>query len=279
MSIKNGRHPVLELSNLTPISDFTSNNCEMNFGDIWLITGPNMAGKSTFLRQNALIIILAQAGLFVPAEKATVGIFDKIFSRVGASDDLQKGQSTFMVEMLETASILNRATEKSFIIFDEVGRGTSTYDGLSIAWAIIDYLLKKIRAKVLFATHYHELTHLKDNSKNIKNFKMNIKEWEDKIIFLYKIIPGESARSYGIEVARIAGLPNELIKVANKTLESFEKKFKTNKKFSYVETNFINNKNSELESYISKLNPVNLTPLQALQEIFKIKKFVKHIKK
>ena len=184
-----------------------------------------------------------------------------------------------MVEMLETASILNRATEKSFIIFDEVGRGTSTYDGLSIAWAIIDYLLKKIRAKVLFATHYHELTHLKDNSKNIKNFKMNIKEWEDKIIFLYKIIPGESARSYGIEVARIAGLPNELIKVANKTLESFEKKFKTNKKFSYVETNFINNKNSELESYISKLNPVNLTPLQALQEIFKIKKFVKHIKK
>ena len=279
LSIKNGRHPVLELSNLTPISDFTSNNCEMNFGDIWLITGPNMAGKSTFLRQNALIIILAQAGLFVPAEKATVGIFDKIFSRVGASDDLQKGQSTFMVEMLETASILNRATEKSFIIFDEVGRGTSTYDGLSIAWAIIDYLLKKIRAKVLFATHYHELTHLKDNSKNIKNFKMNIKEWEDKIIFLYKIIPGESARSYGIEVARIAGLPNELIKVANKTLESFEKKFKTNKKFSYVETNFINNKNSELESYISKLNPVNLTPLQALQEIFKIKKFVKHIKK
>ena len=169
--IKNGRHPVVE-ERLPLVSDYTPNDCQLDDGNIWLITGPNMAGKSTFLRQNAIIIILAQTGLFVPAEKTEIGLVDKIFSRVGASDNLSQGQSTFMVEMMETASILNRATEKSFIIFDEVGRGTSTYDGLAIAWAILDYLLEKLKSKVLFATHYHELTSLDKKSNQIKNYKI-----------------------------------------------------------------------------------------------------------
>jgi len=180
--IKNGRHPVVE-ETLPLASDYTPNDCELNDGNIWLITGPNMAGKSTFLRQNAIIIILAQTGLFVPAEKVEIGLVDRIFSRVGASDNLSEGQSTFMVEMMETASILNRATDKSFIIFDEVGRGTSTYDGLAIAWAILEYLLEKLKAKVLFATHYHELTSLNKKSRQIKNYKMEIKEWNNEIIF------------------------------------------------------------------------------------------------
>ena len=272
--IKNGRHPVLETSNEVITSDFTSNDCKMNHGDIWLITGPNMAGKSTFLRQNALIIILAQAGFFVPADKGIIGICDKIFSRVGASDDLSKGQSTFMVEMLETASILKRATEKSFIIFDEVGRGTSTYDGLSIAWAIIDHLLKKLKAKVLFATHYHELTKLKDNSKSIKNFKMDIKEWENEIVFLYKIIPGETKKSYGIEVAKLAGLPSDLIIKANNILKSYEKNLNKNRKVISSETKQREGHKIELEKYIMRINPNNLTPMQALKEIFKIKEFL-----
>ena len=208
--IKNGRHPVVEEA-LPLVSDYTPNDCQLNDGNIWLITGPNMAGKSTFLRQNAIIIILAQTGLFVPAEKAELGLVDKIFSRVGASDNLSQGQSTFMVEMMETASILNRATEKSFIIFDEVGRGTSTYDGLAIAWSILEYLLEKLKAKVLFATHYHELTSLNKKSRQIKNYKMEIKEWNNEIIFLYKILQGEANKSYGLEVAKLAGLPKDLI--------------------------------------------------------------------
>merc|ERR1711991_206216 len=206
------------------VSDYTPNDCQLNDSNIWLITGPNMAGKSTFLRQNAIIIILAQTGLFVPAEKVEIGLVDKIFSRVGASDNLSKGQSTFMVEMMETASILNRASKKSFIIFDEVGRGTSTYDGLAIAWAILEYLLEKLKAKVLFATHYHELTSLNKKSRQIKNYKMEIKEWNNEIIFLYKIVQGEANKSYGLEVAKLAGLPEDLIFKAHNILNSIEKK-------------------------------------------------------
>ena len=164
---------------------------------------------------------MAQTGLFVPAEKAEIGLVDKIFSRVGASDNLSQGQSTFMVEMIETASILNRATEKSFIIFDEVGRGTSTYDGLAIAWSILEYLLEKLKAKVLFATHYHELTSLNKKSRQIKSYKMEIKEWNNEIIFLYKIVQGEANKSYGLEVAKLAGLPHDLILKANEILNSF----------------------------------------------------------
>ena len=271
--IKNGRHPVVE-ETLPLVSDYMPNDCQLDDGNIWLITGPNMAGKSTFLRQNAIIIILAQTGLFVPAEKAEIGLVDKIFSRVGASDNLSQGQSTFMVEMMETASILNRATEKSFIIFDEVGRGTSTYDGLAIAWAILDYLLEKLKAKVLFATHYHELTSLNKKSRQIKNYKMEIKEWNNEIIFLYKIVQGEANKSYGLEVAKLAGLPDDLIFKANEILNGFEQK-----KYSkdLKDSNSRNKEKNEvlLESYINNLDLNKMTPLNALETLFDIQKLSK----
>lgn len=271
--IKNGRHPVVE-ETLQLISDYTPNDCELNDGNIWLITGPNMAGKSTFLRQNAIIIILAQTGLFVPAEKAEIGLIDKIFSRVGAADNLSKGQSTFMVEMMETASILNRASEKSFIIFDEVGRGTSTYDGLAIAWAILEYLLDKLKTKVLFATHYHELTSLSKKSNQIKNYKMEIKEWNNELIFLYNIVQGEANKSYGLEVAKLAGLPEDLIFKANQILNSFEKKINTeHMKISNCKNQ--NNNEALLESYINKLDLNKMTPLKALETLFDIQKLSK----
>ena len=273
LSIKNGRHPVVE-ETLPLVSDYTPNDCELDDGNIWLITGPNMAGKSTFLRQKAIIIILAQTGLFVPAEKAEIGLVDKIFSRVGASDNLSQGQSTFMVEMMETASILNRATEKSFIIFDEVGRGTSTYDGLAIAWAILEYLLEKLKAKVLFATHYHELTSLNKKSRQIKNHKMEIKEWNNEIIFLYKITHGEANKSYGLEVAKLAGLPDDLILKANEILNSFEQK-----KYSkdLKDSNSTKKEKNEvlLESYINNLDLNKMTPLNALETLFDIQKLSK----
>ena len=271
--IKNGRHPVVEEA-LPMTSDYTSNDCDLNDGNIWLITGPNMAGKSTFLRQNAIIIIMAKAGLFVPAEKAEIGLVDKIFSRVGASDNLSQGQSTFMVEMMETASILNRATEKSFIIFDEVGRGTSTYDGLAIAWAILEYLLEKLKAKVLFATHYHELTSLNKESNQIKNYKMEIKEWNNEIIFLYKIVQGEANKSYGLEVAKLAGLPDDLIFKASEILNSFEQKINSK---NVKALNHKNKENNEvlLESYVNNLDLNEMTPLNALKTLFDIQKLSK----
>ena len=175
LEIIGGRHPVVEEQMKLLENSFISNDCILNKKDlIWLITGPNMAGKSTYLRQNALIVIMAQAGLFVPAKKANIGVFDKIFSRVGASDDLAKGQSTFMIEMIETSLILNTATDKSLVILDEIGRGTSTFDGLAIAWSVLDYLHQKIKARTLFATHYHELTSLKEN---LENLSYNFQSW------------------------------------------------------------------------------------------------------
>jgi len=273
--IKKGRHPVVE-ETLPLRLDYSSNDCELKKGNIWLITGPNMAGKSTFLRQNAIIIILAQAGLFIPAEKGKIGLVDKVFSRVGASDNLTKGQSTFMVEMTETASILNRASDKSFIIFDEVGRGTSTYDGLAIAWAIVEHLLKNLKAKVLFATHYHELTRLKHKSKEIKNYKMDVKEWNNKIIFLYKIIKGEANKSYGIEVAKLAGLPKDLIINASQILEGFENKVVPDNNKIYLSS--VTTKKSHkhyLETYFDKIDLDNMTPLKALEALFEIKRYLK----
>jgi DNA mismatch repair protein MutS len=190
---------------------------------LWLVTGPNMAGKSTFLRQNALIAILAQMGSFVPARAATIGVVDRLFSRVGAADDLARGRSTFMVEMVETAAILNAAGERSLVILDEIGRGTATFDGLSIAWATVEFLHDVSRARVLFATHYHELTQLAGRLKSVANVTVDVKEWHDEIVFLHRVKAGAADRSYGIQVAKLAGLPGDVIQRAGEVLAVLEK--------------------------------------------------------
>ena len=188
-----------------------------------IITGPNMAGKSTYIRQVALIVLMAQIGSFVPAASAEIGLVDRIFTRVGANDDLSRGQSTFMVEMNETANIVNNATERSLVILDEIGRGTSTFDGLSIAWSVAEYLHDKIKARTLFATHYHELTKLAEERSGVANFNVAVREWNEQIIFLRKIIPGGADKSYGIQVARLAGLPQEILNRAKDILSHLEK--------------------------------------------------------
>ncbi len=187
-----------------------------------IITGPNMAGKCTFIRQVALLTLMAQIGSYVPASRAEIGLADRIFTRVGASDDLSRGQSTFMVEMNETANILNNATERSLIILDEIGRGTSTFDGLSIAWSIAEFLHDKTKARTLFATHYHELTELEMTRPGVKNYNVAVREWNDQIIFLRKIVRGGADKSYGIQVARLAGLPAEVIARAKEVLSNLE---------------------------------------------------------
>ncbi len=205
---------------------FIPNNAFLDASEnrLLVITGPNMAGKSTYMRQVALIILMAQMGSFVPASRAKIGVVDRIFTRIGASDFIAKGQSTFMVEMIETANILNNATTKSLILLDEVGRGTSTFDGISIAWAVAEYIIEKVRARTLFATHYHELTNLVMNMEGIKNYNVVVKEWGDEVIFLRKIEKGPADKSYGIQVARLAGLPEEVIEKSKIVLEKLEKK-------------------------------------------------------
>ena len=221
-TITAGRHPVVEQS-LPADTSFMANDCQISDEKrLWLLTGPNMAGKSTFLRQNALIAILAQAGLYVPADDAQIGIIDKCFSRVGASDDLARGQSTFMVEMVETATILNRATAKSLVILDEIGRGTSTYDGLAIAHACLEYLHDTNGARTLFATHYHELTALEDRLSHLYSCAMLTKEWQNDIIFLHQVGAGAANRSYGVHVAKLAGLPQPVLQRAQSILEKLE---------------------------------------------------------
>ena len=225
--IEKGRHPVVE-STLSQEKNekFVANNCQMKAQDnhLWLLTGPNMAGKSTFLRQNALIIIMAQVGSYVPADKARIGVVDKLFTRIGAGDDLAKGHSTFMIEMIETAAILNQATKKSFVILDELGRGTATYDGLSIAWASLEYLHHHIHCRTLFATHYHELCSLTSSLPHLSNHTMTIKEWEGDIIFLHKVQPGSLNKSFGIQVAKRAGIPQNVLERAQQILKSLESK-------------------------------------------------------
>jgi DNA mismatch repair protein MutS len=220
--IKDGRHPVLD-QNLVD-EKFVPNDTELDGETIRMaiVTGPNMAGKSTYIRQVALIVLMAQIGSFVPAESAEVGLVDRIFTRVGASDDLARGQSTFMVEMNETANIINNATERSLVILDEIGRGTSTFDGLSIAWSVAEFLYDKIKARTLFATHYHELTKLAEDRKGVCNLNVAVREWNEQIIFLRKIIPGGADKSYGIQVARLAGLPKEILDRAKEVLAHLE---------------------------------------------------------
>ena len=224
--IEGGRHAVVEQA----ISDpFIANDCDLSppkdasAGRIWLLTGPNMAGKSTFLRQNALIVVLAQMGGFVPARRAKIGVVDRLFSRVGAADDLARGRSTFMVEMVETAAILNQAGERSLVILDEIGRGTATFDGLSIAWAAIEHLHETNRCRALFATHFHELTALASTRlPRLHNATVRVKEWQGEVVFLHEVIPGAADHSYGIQVAKLAGLPASVIERAKVVLAMLE---------------------------------------------------------
>ena len=226
--IEGGRHPVVEQALIADGGPFVANDCDLSApaeasaGRIWLLTGPNMGGKSTFLRQNALIAILAQMGSFVPARRAKIGAIDRLFSRVGAADDLARGRSTFMVEMVETAAILNQAGERSLVILDEIGRGTATFDGLSIAWATIEHLHETNRCRALFATHFHELTALAASLPRLFNATVRVKEWEGEVVFLHEVVPGSADRSYGIQVAKLAGLPGAVIERAKLVLAKLE---------------------------------------------------------
>ncbi len=285
--IKGGRHPVVEqaLKKTDGGVPFISNDCDLASDKrLWLLTGPNMAGKSTFLRQNALIALMAQMGSFVPAASAHIGVIDRLFSRVGAADDLAAGRSTFMVEMVETAAILNQAGARSLVILDEIGRGTATYDGLSIAWAVLEHLHEVNRCRALFATHYHELTALDDKLPSLFCATMRIKEWENKIIFLHEVIQGMADRSYGIHVAQMAGLPLSAIARAAQVLEELEKD-KNNagkaavaltKKMSAFDPKAAAPKKQktlkpELDALLSSLDPDALNPKQALETLYKIK--------
>ena len=222
LHIQNGRHPVAD-QNLVE-EKFVPNDTllEPQRNRLIILTGPNMAGKSTYIRQTALLVLMAQIGSYLPATQAEIGLVDRIFTRVGASDDLSKGQSTFMVEMNETAAILNNATDRSLVILDEIGRGTATFDGLSIAWSVAEHLHDTLRCRTLFATHYHELTALAHQRDAVQNYNVAVREWNDRIIFLRKIVAGPADKSYGIQVARLAGLPKEIIERAKQILNHLE---------------------------------------------------------
>ena len=278
-SVVSGRHPVVEQS-LFNNSDikFVGNDCNLNDQkNLWLITGPNMGGKSTFLRQNALVNILAQMGSYVPAKKAKIGITDRVFSRVGSGDDLSKGQSTFMVEMIETASILNLATNRSFVILDEIGRGTATWDGLSLAWSVIENIHNKINCKTLFATHYHELTKLSKTLKKLSLFSLEAKEFNEEIIFLYNLIPGSANKSYGLQVAKLAGIPSDVVKRANEILKELENEYSIEKKLPLfeIQKNPKEENENQIKLELKKTNPDDITPLQAIDLIYKLKKMDK----
>ncbi len=279
--IKNGRHPVLE--NLLSRNKFIPNDTELDTQDnqVLIITGPNMAGKSTYIRQVALIILMAQIGSFVPADQARIGIVDRIFTRIGAADDISAGMSTFMMEMSETANILNNTTARSLIILDEIGRGTSTFDGLSIAWATAEYLHenKSAKAKTLFATHYHELAEMEMMFKGIKNYNVAVREWNDEVIFLYKLMQGQADHSYGIHVARLAGLPKQVIARAREILGNLEinsissngipslVQSDINKKKQEVQPELFSQKENMLINKIRAVNINQLSPMEALNLI------------
>ena len=289
--VNEGRHPVVEAAiEKEHGSAFVGNNCRL--GDdaslIWLITGPNMAGKSTFLRQNAIIAIMAQMGAYVPCKSAHIGVIDKLFSRVGASDDLARGRSTFMVEMVETASILNQADERSFVILDEIGRGTATFDGLSIAWAVVEHLHEVNRCRALFATHYHELTTLVNKLPNMSLHCMRIKEYNGDVIFLHEVIDGAADRSYGIHVAKLAGLPKTVLKRADEVLKFLENEGKSSSISQLVddlplfalahacaEKEEAEEKYTPLLEALEKINPDDLTPKQALEKLYELKSKVR----
>ena len=289
--IEAGRHPVVEAALRERGEPFVPNDCDLsgtpggkneeNGGKLAVITGPNMAGKSTFLRQNALIAILAQIGSFVPAKMAHIGIVDRLFSRVGASDDLARGRSTFMVEMVETAAILNQATERSLVILDEIGRGTATYDGLSIAWAVMEHLHEVNRSRALFATHFHELTHLHQKLSRLHNLCMRVSDWREDVVFLHEVAPGSADRSYGVQVARLAGLPRTVVERARGILAELE----LNDRRTPVERLvadlplFAISLQSEspvrrdaLREALELIDPNDLSPRQALEALYNLKR-------
>jgi DNA mismatch repair protein MutS len=280
LAIKAGRHPVIE-KQLPVGENYVPNDVYLDTEtqQILIITGPNMAGKSALLRQTALIVLMAQMGSFVPAEAATIGIVDKIFTRVGASDNLSRGESTFMVEMTETASILNNLSDRSLILMDEIGRGTSTYDGVSIAWAIVEYLHqhKDYKPKTLFATHYHELNQLAEDFVRVKNFNVSVKEIGDKIIFMRKLKEGGSEHSFGIHVAQIAGMPNKVVLRANEILHFLEKdkhKNEKDKKFDELPKATqqmslfeIDPKSKAIHQMLSQIDINTISPVEALLKL------------
>jgi DNA mismatch repair protein MutS len=273
LEIKGGRHPVIEKNQSEP---FVPNDLRLDRVDhgLILLTGPNMSGKSSYLRQAALIVLLAQIGSFVPADAARIGIVDRIFTRVGASDNLAYGRSTFMVEMQDMANILNNATPRSLIILDELGRGTATYDGLSIAWAVVEFLHDKLGARTLFATHYHELTDLVEKLERAQNYCVAVSESDGRVVFLHKIIKGAASKSYGIEVARLAGLPKEMISRADEVLVELEAKAATKiKPTTTVQSTLpLVSRPSVVETELGDLDVDNMTPLQALEKLVDLKK-------
>ncbi len=276
IEIKDGRHPVVEAEMK---GEFVPNDIYLDRDQnmLLIITGPNMAGKSTYLRQVAITVIMAQMGSFVPASYARIGIVDRIFTRIGAADDITRGRSTFLVEMNETANILHNATERSLIILDEVGRGTSTFDGISIAWAVCEYILKKIKARTLFATHYHELTELEKEYPQVKNFQFLVKEWNGQVIFLRKVARGASSVSYGIEVANIAGLPAEVIKRAKEILvkfESMEIEGKLPFKRQEPQISLFGPTFDPLREALKSINIAVITPMEAINKLYELKKMV-----
>ena len=285
LDIKGGRHPVIDKMLGTGVFVENDTYLDKEENRLSIITGPNMAGKSTYMRQVALITLMAQVGSFVPASEAHIGVVDKIFTRVGASDDLSMGQSTFMVEMMEVATILKEATQNSLVILDEIGRGTSTYDGLSIAWAVAEYIADKEKcgAKTLFATHYHELTELEEKLEGVKNYNIAVKEKGEDIIFLRKILRGGTDESYGIHVARLAGVPKVVTQKADEILRGLERKNiltgkkqeKENKKTVEGQFDMFNYKLAEIAHEIDKVNLNELTPIDALNTLVRIKEKMK----
>jgi len=291
-AIEGGRHPVVEQAlRKATANPFVANNCDLSptsggkNGGIWLLTGPNMGGKSTFLRQNALIAIMAQMGSFVPATQARIGCVDRLFSRVGASDDLARGRSTFMVEMVETAAILNQATPRSLVILDEIGRGTATFDGLSIAWAAVEHLHEVNRCRSLFATHFHELTVLSEKLERLSNVTMRVKEWDGEVVFLHEVGPGAADRSYGIQVARLAGLPGSVVARAREVLDLLEDADRKNPAAKLIDDLPLfqaavrreeprTSRPSKVEEELRQLNPDEMTPREAMDALYALKKLL-----
>jgi DNA mismatch repair protein MutS len=282
--IEGGRHPVVEQVLARDGTPFVANDCDLSApdaGKIWLLTGPNMAGKSTFLRQNALIAVLAQIGSFVPARAAHIGVVDRLFSRVGAADDLARGRSTFMVEMVETAAILNQAGPHALVILDEIGRGTATFDGLSIAWATIEHLHAVNKCRALFATHYHELTALSARLDRLHNATVRVKEWQGDVIFLHEVVPGAADRSYGIQVAKLAGLPASVIERAKLVLAKLEAEDRASPKgfedlplFTAAAprpTTPQNSAGDRLAAALAALNPDEMSPREAMDALYALK--------